>query len=221
MFEALSTALKSVINPYADEARSLAGHYHSHAVTYADAIVTRLDGITMAIRNGQLEAPIEKEEFSFADADSTKEIAVVPQGTVWVLEVFQGYMVSGSATIIIEANGRFRFATSVATNGLSTVGVAMARNMQFRAGDAITARTTGMSAGEDMRCYMQFRAKPINEPRSRTGGQPEQAADRNNVNGQAEVLERHSTPGIFLGHNIRGGTAPRNPHLPPSLPRVR
>lgn len=210
--------LQGVIAPYAQEARSLAATYRDDAGAYMDRIIRRLDGIHQAILDGRLDAPVQKVEFSFADADSTKELRTVPAGTVWVLEVFQAFMMAGGATVVMEVNGRFRLASSVATSGLNTAGVSAAMNMHLAPGDTISVRTTGMALGEDMRGYIQFRAKPITAPARRTGGQPEQAADRNND--QGEELDRHSTPAVFLGHNVRGEHTARHPNMPPALPRL-
>lgn len=218
MFELLKTTLTQIIDPYANEARSLVADRTTEGRRYLDRIVGRLDGIREAVLWDEWDSAPKKFDFQFMDADSTKEVTTVPQDTVWVLDVFQAVMIAGGATVIMDVNGRYRGGGTVATSGISSGGVAMMRNLHLVGGDAITIRTVGMGAGEDMRGYIQFRAKTIKSPRLHAGGQPEVMADRQND--QGEDLERHSTPGIFLAPTVRGPGSGRDPHMPPALPRV-
>lgn len=219
MFELLKTTLTQIIDPYAEEARSLVADRTTEGRTYLDRIVTSLDRVTDAVLSDKWEEVPKKPEFTFAEADGTYELGTVPRGTMWVMEVFQAMMLAGTATVVIEANGKFRGATSVTTTGLGTAGISMTRGLHLTGGDIVTVRTIGMAAGETMVGYVQFRARPIKAPAKHTGGQPQIMADRKND--QGDDLERHSTPGIFLAPNVRGGSAARDPHMPPALPRLR
>lgn len=217
MFELLKTTLSAVIEPYAEETRSLVADRTTEGRGYLDRICRHLDAIQAAILLDRWHDAPKKFEPSFAESDSTQELDAVPPGTTWELEVVSATMLVGGASLILEANGRFRGIFTVSVGGLTT-GVDALRGLHFAPGDMITVRTTGMGVGETMQCYLQFKARPIRAPYQRTSGQPTVAADRQNAAGQAEELERHSTPGIFLGPNPHGNG--RDPHTPPTLPRV-
>lgn len=217
MFEALKQSILQVTEPYADEARSLVADRTTEGRGYLDRICRHLDAIQAAVLLDRWHDAPKKFEFSFAELDSTQELDVVPSGTTWELEVASAVMLVGGATLILDVNGRFRGAYSVSVGGLTT-NVDILRGLHLAPGDMLTVRTTGMAAGETMQGYLQFKARPIRAPYKHTSGQPTVMADRRNAPGQAEELERHSTPGIFLGPNPHGNG--RDPHVPPALPRV-
>lgn len=218
--------IANAVNGYADEARTIADKFHQDGTAYGERICARLEAIRDAIQEDEwlegretYDMVLNGDLGEVPNASEDGFVAVVPQGTAWVAETMVALMNNATATVVIRANGALRAVASVGASGVTTSGSLLFRGAYFNPGDTITVNTVGLGAGELMTLYLQFRARQIRAPLRRTGGIPEVAADR--PNDQAEELSRHGTPGVFLDNNVRGEGAPRGPHDPPMLPRVR